>query len=176
MPTCVWWVIKCKINEYCSFQLFSFYKWSQKRCDVSDFNTMYIFSEGPWYVLWSHMFYSQLGSCILFKIPLESFLSTFSNALFQLFGQQQTFTQSLLGSGQQNFSQINSQLNAQASDTNDMNAESSNQLNSGNQYNTLTNQVNSQVAAQLNTQIGGFNQNQFSMQVTLASFSYCSTI
>lgn len=106
----------------------------------------------------------------------ESFLSTFSHALFQLFGQQQTFTQSLLGSGQQNFSQINSQLNAQASDTNDMNAESSNQLNNGNQYNTLTNQVNSQVAAQLNTQIGGFNQNQFSMQVTSASFSYCTTI
>nr|XP_022339060.1 zinc finger protein 236-like [Crassostrea virginica] len=92
-------------------------------------------------------------------------LDNFQQALNQqLFGQQQTFTQSLLGSGQQNFSQINSQLNAQASDTNDMNAESSNQLNSGNQYNTLTNQVNSQVAAQLNTQIGGFNQNQFSMQ------------
>ena len=106
----------------------------------------------------------------------KTFLSTCLHALFQLFGQQQTFTQSLLGSGQQNFSQINSQLNAQASDTNDMNAESSNQLNSGNQYNTLTNQVNSQVAAQLNTQIGGFNQNQFSMQVTSASFSYCSTI
>lgn len=110
------------------------------------------------------------------KYHWSLFLSTCSHALFQLFGQQQTFTQSLLGSGQQNFSQINSQLNAQASDTNDMNAESSNQLNSGNQYNTLTNQVNSQVAAQLNTQIGGFNQNQFSMQVTSASFSYCTTI
>lgn len=87
--------------------------------------------------------------------------------LFQIFGQQQTFTQSLLGSGQQNFSQLNSQMHAQASDSNDINAASSNQLTNGNQFNPLNNQVTSQVATQLNTQIGGFNQNQFSMQVII---------
>lgn len=58
-------------------------------------------------------------------------------------------------------------MHAQASDNNDINAASSNQLTNGNQFNPLNNQVTSQVATQLNTQIGGFNQNQFSMQVII---------
>lgn len=59
-------------------------------------------------------------------------------------------------------------MHAQASDSNDINAASSNQLTNGNQFNPLNNQVTSQVATQLNTQIGGFNQNQFSMQVIIS--------
>lgn len=59
-------------------------------------------------------------------------------------------------------------MHAQASDNSDINAASSNQLTNGNQFNPLNNQVTSQVATQLNTQIGGFNQNQFSMQVIIS--------
>lgn len=77
-----------------------------------------------------------------------------------------------MGSGQQNFSQLNSQMHAQSSDNNDINAASNNQLTNGNQYNPLNNQVNSQVATQLNTQIGGFNQNQFSMQVIILNIRF----
>lgn len=87
-------------------------------------------------------------------------------SVFQLFGQQQTFTQSLLGTGQQNFSQLNSQMSAQTTEG-PINGASSNQLNNGNQFNTLNNQVDAQVPTQLNTQIGGFNQNQFNMQVNI---------
>lgn len=58
-------------------------------------------------------------------------------------------------------------MHAQSSDNNDINAASNNQLTNENQFNPLNNQVNSQVATQLNTQIGGFNQNQFSMQVII---------
>lgn len=94
--------------------------------------------------------------------------------MFKIFGQQQTFTQSLLGSGQQNFSQLNSQMHAQSSDNNDINAASNNQLTNENQFNPLNNQVNSQVATQLNTQIGGFNQNQFSMQVIILILNFDS--
>ncbi|XP_061162375.1 zinc finger protein 236-like [Saccostrea echinata] len=91
-------------------------------------------------------------------------LDNFQQALNQqLFGQQQTFTQSLLGSGQQNFSQLNSQMNAQ-SDNSQINTADNSQLNSGNQFNTLNSQVNTQVPTQINTQIGGFNQDQFNIQ------------
>lgn len=116
-------------------------------------------------------FFNLLSFChvsvLLIAGSFDQDLITCTLFFFQIFGQQQTFTQSLLGSGQQNFSQLNSQMHAQASDSNDINAASSNQLTNGNQFNPLNNQVTSQVATQLNTQIGGFNQNQFSMQVII---------
>ncbi|XP_071174642.1 zinc finger protein 236-like isoform X2 [Mytilus edulis] len=91
----------------------------------------------------------------------------------QIFGQPQTFSQSLLGTGQQNFAQLNQHINNQIQPQNVMTSQLNNQITnqmSTSMNNQFTTPLNDSMVTSITSQHGGqlegtiFNPNSFQIQ------------